>query len=355
MKVLITAPSLDENKNVSGISTIVRQIIDHGNCDYVHFTAGRRDGDSVGAAWLLKQAALPLRFFWRVLREKPDLVHVNTALTDLSIWRDVALTTAAKLAGRRIVLSIHGGRFLMNDFDSSRIALATEKMLRRAAAVIVYSEIEKIEVVRRWPDMDIKILPNAVPFPDELHVSRANDVPLIIFFGRLHESKGLHEIIEACRILRNDGFDFQFKCYGEGPLKEFFLAGLREALGERFFYGGVIAGKEKWRKLAEADIFLLPSRYGEGLPMAMLEAMAVGCLVVASDIASVASVICDGVNGYMVEPRNTTQIIGKLKVILNGRAEWADVQENAVATVRENFAINDYIEKLEDIYMDVTC
>ncbi len=136
-------------------------------------------------------------------------------------------------------------------------------------------------------------------------------------------------------------------------MKDVFLDQMREALGDRFHYGGVVTSIEKWRHFAEADIFLLPSIYGEGLPMAILEAMAAGCVVVASEMASVASVIDDGVNGYLVEPRNTEQLITNLKSILEHRSEWKPVQEAAVATVREKFAISDYIKKLESIYKEV--
>ena len=44
IKVLITAPSLDENENVSGVSTMIKGIIKYGNGNFVHFTAGRKDG-----------------------------------------------------------------------------------------------------------------------------------------------------------------------------------------------------------------------------------------------------------------------------------------------------------------------
>ncbi len=349
MKILITAPSLDESQNVSGISTIVRQIIRHSGFDYAHFTAGRRDGEKANAAWLVKQAVMPVRFFLRCLTEKPDVVHINTALTDLSIWRDAALAAAAKMAGRKVILSIHGGKYLMNPFTSARVQNATEKMLRRASAVIVYSELEREEILKRWPALNVKVLPNAIPFADVPAVvegGRDNETPVLVFFGRFHESKGLHETIEAARILKNDGYVFNFKAYGEGPEREFFLNGMREALGENFYYGGIIAGKEKWQRLAEADIFVLPSRYGEGLPMAMLEAMAVGCVVVVADVASVTAVITNGENGYVVEPKNTAQLVEKLKMLLDNRDDWKPVQENAVATVREKFAIADYIKNV---------
>ena len=204
MKIVITAPSLDEHRNVSGISTVVRQIIEYSGFQYAHFTAGREDGEKAGPSWLLKQAALPIRFFSRILREKADLIHINTALTDLSIWRDAALTYAAKLSRRPIVLTIHGGKFLTNDFESIRLERTAERMLRRAKAIVVLSNHEKHEIEKRWSGLNIKVLPNAIPSPPHAAAIRNNSKPVIIFFGRLHESKGLDEIVKASRTWRWD-------------------------------------------------------------------------------------------------------------------------------------------------------
>jgi glycosyltransferase involved in cell wall biosynthesis len=293
---------------------------------------------------------MPLRFFWRCLTEKPGVVHINTALTDLSIWRDAALTLAAKMAGRPVMLSIHGGKYLWNDFANARVERVTRKMLHRASVVVVYSDLEKDAVLKRWPDLKVEVLANAIPFADVPIVECNNAEPVLVFFGRFHESKGLHETIEAARILKNEGYNFTFNAYGEGAEREFFLSGMRDALGDKFHYGGIIAGQEKWQRLAEADIFVLPSRYGEGLPMAMLEAMAVGCVVVVADVSSVAAVIDEGKNGFMVEPKNTAQLVEKLKYLLDNPDAWKPVQQNAIATVKEKFAIEDYIEKLESTY-----
>ena len=350
MKIVITAPSLDENKNVSGISTIVRQIIEHSPNTFSHFAAGREDGEPSGARWLLKQAALPFRFYGHVVAERADIVHINTALTDLSIWRDAALVRAARFAGRPVVLALHGGKYLVNEFENQRVAAATQDMLRSATLVVVYSDLERAAIERRWKHLPIRVLPNAVPLREDGLAPRENQRPVMIFFGRLHESKGLEEIVKACMQLKENGFDFQFNCFGDGPMKEQFVLQMTEALGDRFHYGGVLKSSEKYAELDKADIFLLPSIYGEGLPMAILEAMAAGCLIVASEMASVAAVIEDGVNGHLIEPRNTGQLVSRLKMILDSRPDWAPMQKAAVETVRTKFAISNYIEKLEEFY-----
>lgn len=350
MKIVITSPSLDERKNVSGISTIVRQIIEHGNDGFIHFQAGRQDGESAGPMWLARQVVLPLRFYLTLRKVKPDVVHINTALTDLSIWRDAALARAAAFAGRPVVIAVHGGKYLLNEIKDRRLKAACSSMLNTARAVIVYSESERRQLESRWKGLDIHILPNAVPVRDGEIIKSENADSVLIFFGRLHESKGLAEMIKACQALKDAGFTFRLHCFGDGPMKEKFVSQMGDILGERFHYGGVVSGPLKFEELVRSDIFVLPSIYGEGMPMAILEAMSAGCVVIASDMASVGDVIRDGSNGYLIEPGNTAQLISRLKLVLGSRSDWKSIQQAAKKTVRDRFAITGYIEKLEAIY-----
>ncbi len=353
MKVLITAPSLVENENVSGISTLVREIITHGNADFSHFIAGRKDSEKAGISWIFRQIILPLKFLQKIRREKPDLVHINTAFVPLSIMRDAALVFASRFAGVPVLLHPNGGRFLIEDFDNKFLGKIAAKMLEKADKILVLSEFEKENLVRRWKNLNIGILPNAISTDKIPEIEKSASEKTILFFGRIHESKGLHEIIEACKILKKAGLAFNFRCFGAGPEKDFFIAEMKRVLGENFFYGGIVAGKEKWNELAGADIFLLPSRYGEGLPLAMLEAMAAKCVPVVADVASVRAVIKTGENGFMVEPYNAAQTAEKLAVLLSGKADWHALRENARKTVEENFSIDDYIKKLEEIYREI--
>ncbi|HVF31211.1 MAG TPA: glycosyltransferase, partial [Pyrinomonadaceae bacterium] len=146
------------------------------------------------------------------------------------------------------------------------------------------------------------------------------------------------------------GFKFRFTSYGVGPDAEKFLSAMRAALGDRFHHGGVVSGTAKVRALSEADILLMPSKF-EGLPLALLEAMAAGCVPVVSDRGSVATAIEDGRTGFLIEPVDLMQILGKLKFLLSeGETGWNGYRRNAVHTVRARFDIDGYMEKLNDLY-----
>lgn len=353
LRVLITSPSLNEDENVSGISTLVRQIIKNGDCEFVHFIAGRKDTEKAGFLWILKQFFLPLRLLRQVYTKKIDVVHINTALVPLSIYRDFVLTLAAKFAGTGILLHPNGGRFLMENAENWTLNKILSEMLHTADKVLVLSSHEKQSLLRRWKNLNIDVLPNAIAVNEAIERKEENEVRRIIFLGRIHESKGLDEIIESCRVLKQDGFEFRFDCYGTGPKKDYFLEEMRKVLGDWFQYGGIISGKDKWKALAKSDIFFLPSRYGEGLPLAMLEAMTAKCVPVVADVASVRAVINDGSNGFMVKPYDVEEVVEKLKLLLSNEIDWKILRNNARKTIEEKFSIEDYVVELKKIYEEV--
>jgi glycosyltransferase involved in cell wall biosynthesis len=353
MRVLITAPNLDERINVSGISTVVKQIVERGSFDYFHFEVGRRDGEPANARWILRQATSVRQFWQELKRRKIDLVHLNTNYQPLAVYRDAVYAATARAAGVPVLLHLHGGRYLAEEFKDPVLSRVAEKTARSAAAFLVLSKLEKQIIERRWNGLKTQVLENAIPIEKAIRTEKKSEIPVLIFLGRLYESKGLHEIIEACRVLKNENFKFRFNCFGTGPLQNFFVAEMKAILGADFYFGGIVDSKTKWRAFAEADIFVLPSRHGEGLPVAMLEAMAADCVVVAAEMASVGAVIENGINGFLIEPRNPHQLAEKLKFLLKNKSAWEKLRQSARKMIEERFSLDVYIKRLENIYREV--
>ena len=351
MKVLITSPSLDENENVSGISTMISNIIEHGDVEFIHFKAGRKDGEKLGLSWLLSQLKLPFAFRRAVRRSNPDVIHINTAFEPRAIVRDLILARSAPK--RPILLHVHGGRFVMEDFPHAVLASLTRKLLGAASRVILLSQAEAERILKFFPGLKTAILPNAVATKDFPEAERTWGTKTIVYLGRLQEAKGLSEMVEACRLLAGQGFKFKFLCFGTGPDQQEFIRRMTGVLGDGFHYGGVISGKEKVHALNSADIFLMPSRF-EGLPLALLEAMAAGCVPIVSNRGSIPTVVEDGRNGFLIDPGDLTQIVGKLKFLLSeGETGWNEYRRDARDTIRTSFDIDGYTRKLRDLYDQV--
>jgi glycogen synthase len=202
-----------------------------------------------------------------------DLIHAH--------WLASALVVP--LAWRPVVLTLHGsgsaGRFEDLQLIARKPRLA-RMLLRRARVVIAVSE-QLAEAARRVGARDVRWIPNGVEIPAEIGAEA--DPPEILFVGRLAPEKGIHELAEATRGLN-------LVVAGDGPLRPL----MPDALG-------FVPHEEVERLLARAAVVVLPS-HREGLPMALLEAMAHGRAVVATPVGGIPTLVEDGRTGLLVPP-----------------------------------------------------
>lgn len=314
----------------------------------MHFRVGKKDGEKKGLKWALTQLLVVPRFVRAIMNDKTDLVYLNTDLTRASILRDFFLFTAARyILGKKVLLHIHGGHFLMT--PPSRTSLffhMIRKMLTGASICIVLSEIEQQAILTNFGAAGIA-LPNAIKISEASNRGKNfNNKLQIIFLGRVVKSKGVHIIASSLKNLNPFFEDFDFNIYGSGPELDILLSELDSVKGLSYNYHGVVQGPEKWKALEAAHIFLLPSLFGEGLPIAMLEAMGRGCIPIVSDDASISSVVDDNVNGFIVTKGDDHHLATTIQKLIQNRKDLPGLSESAQTTIRSRYNIESYLNRL---------
>jgi glycosyltransferase involved in cell wall biosynthesis len=154
--------------------------------------------------------------------------------------------------------------------------------------------------------------------------------------GTLHEVKGQSYLIDACRILAARGVDVECLLVGDGPDEPDLARRVADAgLGERVRFLGRLDQNEVRAVLARADAVAAPSvptsnGRREGIPVALMEAMASGVPVVASRLSGIPELVEDGRSGLLVEPRDA----GSLAAALQRLAEDHDLRRRLGAAGR---------------------
>lgn len=172
--------------------------------------------------------------------------------------------------------------------------------------------------------------------PEKIHVTRMGIEPekfnlkvrdglhsplRIVSVARLTEKKGLGVAVEACKYLKEQGANFEYTIIGNGDMAEELRNTLRSAsLEDCVKMVGFKPQEEIKRYLDDADIFLLPSLTAadgdmEGIPVALMEAMAVGLPVVSSDHSGIPELIENNVSGWLApegDARALAEILLKL-------------------------------------------
>ena len=162
--------------------------------------------------------------------------------------------------------------------------------------------------ISRYFPGDYRIIPNGVDldrFADAEPFEELRDGTInILFVGRFEERKGLIHLLRAYHRLRKRHVDARLLIIGSGPKQREYrrFIGLRQIRDVEFL--GRVSDDAKARYFASADIFCAPATGQESFGIVLLEAMAAGVPIVASDIHGYKNVVQRGVQGLLVEPRN---------------------------------------------------
>jgi glycosyltransferase involved in cell wall biosynthesis len=184
--------------------------------------------------------------------------------------------------------------------------------------------------------------------------SFASALPTIIFVGRMVEKKGLSYLLDACRILMDDGHAFELRIIGDGPLLEQSRA-QAQPLGERVAFLGRASPDFVRQELAAAQIVCMPSIEAadgdnEGLPIVSLEAQAARLPIVAFDQGPLRECVEPEVTGLLAKDRSVEDLARCLIRLLHDPDLRRRMGIHGRRKVEAEFDIKQQSEKLEDIY-----
>lgn len=194
---------------------------------------------------------------------------------------------------------------------------------KKATAMIVQTNMAKEIMEKKYGLKDVRIVANAVKPVDIKH---SNPEKAIITVGRLSKEKGHSILIDAFSKLQDK--EWRLDIVGDGPeMDNLKRQSMELNLENRILFHGHM--KDFDDLLSKASIFVLPSFY-EGFPNALLEAMSVPIVCVASDcIAGPRDIIEDGVNGYLFETGNSLALSKIISNLIQNEASLTHIRNSA--------------------------
>ena len=259
------------------------------------------------------------------------------------------------------VVSFHGAD-VMVDLEKAAYRAATTRMLEAVRLVLVRSESLKAALVRLGcPAEKIRIQRTGIPLAEVPYQERLwpkDGKWKFIQACRLIEKKGLRTSLRAFAVFAQKYPAAQFTIAGEGPL----LTELQEnarALGiaDRVEFPGFVSQAELRDLFYRAHIFLHPSETGadgnqEGVPNSMLEAMASGLPVFATNHGGIPEAIEDGVSGVLVPERDAEGLAGRLLEAVAQPELLTILAQRGAEAVATKFEQKAQARKLEDFYFE---
>src|SRR5690554_5732964 len=298
--------------------------------------------------------ALPGRLAAELRAARPDLVHTHLLHADL-----YGLPAARRAGVPHAISSRHND----NPFRRNPVLkLANRLAMRRADRVIAISHaladfVRRVESIEPGKVVTVHygLEPREYP-PDVCETARAAwgiapDAPLIGYFGRLIEQKGVDVLIEAFARVRREHGRARLVIVGDGDLRPALEEQARVAgVGDAVHFAGWVA--DAARLMPGCDIIAMPSRW-EGFGLVALEAMAAARPLVASRVSALPEIVVDLETGLLVPPGDPAALAEAIAGLLADPA-WAQAMGQAGrARLVEAFSPGRMIDETLAVYEDV--
>jgi colanic acid/amylovoran biosynthesis glycosyltransferase len=315
------------------------------------------------------------RFWFKQVREAPWQVSPGEVRKLIGILADVKaellhiyfghigvhLLPLIKAWPKPSVVSFHGAD-VMVDLDKPAYRTATQEMLEAVRLVLVRSEsLGRALINIGCPAGKIRLQHTGIP---------VGDIP---FRTRDWPDKGVWKFVQACRLIEKKGLRVSLRAFAkfaeQYPVATFTIAGegpLRSELGrvaaelgvaDRVFFPGFISQNQLRELFYQSHIFLHPSEVGgdgnqEGVPNSMLEAMASGLPVFATEHGGIPEAIENGRSGILVKEGDDAALALALLERTANPEGLAAIARNGAEAVRKHFEQSGQTRQLEDYYLE---
>lgn len=279
------------------------------------------------------------------------LLHVHMAAKG-SVLRKGIIVYAAKLLGTPVLLHLHGGNLeIFYRAIGPRLQRAVARMIAKADGVIVLGSYWRGFVVDELgiSPRVIDVLPNGIADPGQPAPPSNRDECRILFLGDVCEDKGVSDLLAALAEPRLRRANWTLQIAGKGQIQSYRALAQRLGIAERVHFLGWVAEPGTQELLTGADLLVLPSHY-EGLPMAVIEAMAHGLAIVATSVGAVADAISHEESGLLVPVGDVRQLADALLRLIEDVPLRHRLMRAARQRFLRQFEITAIVRRLETIY-----
>ena len=294
------------------------------NCDYINLSTSKKLSE-VGKKEIIKyvrSVSIYIKLISKLISKKYDLCYLAITVGGLGLLKDFPLVIISKLFNKKIVIHQHNKGVCK--YQHNKIYDLIYRFIYKETSVILLSFNLYDDISKYVPLSNILICPNGIKVlnNEELIQRSRNDMFTFLFLSNLIESKGCLVLLEACKILKDNGY--KFKCDFVGNESKLIssdrFCNMINNLGLNDFvsYHGPKYNNEKNIFFSNSHCFVFPTFYeNETFGLVLLEAMQNNLPVITTDEGGITDIVIDGYNGFIIEKNNILALVDKMEFFLN--------------------------------------
>jgi glycosyltransferase involved in cell wall biosynthesis len=289
---------------------------------------------------------------------KFDLIHAHD-------WHAAfAAKTLKKSYGLPLITTFHSTEYGRNNgiySDLQRYIASVEAILAKESnKIICCSEYmkEQVSSIYHFDVDNIIMIPNGT-IDHHIHNSEINvfrksyakdDEKLVLFIGRHVYQKGIQQLIEAVPMIVSKVNNIKFIISGTGPMtEELKYKAYKIGMSDKILFTGYSEEDEKSKLYCAADVLAMPSLY-EPFGNVAVEAMSMGCPVVASETGGLSELITNNVNGKLFNPGSVSELANAIVEVLSDEVLRNNILSNARSLVKDNYTWEKASDTTSQVY-----
>lgn len=281
-------------------------------------------------------------------------VHVNMA-ERMSLLRKGSIVVLCWLLRVPVIIHLHGEMRTFYRRLPGLAQRATRWMFSRATSVVVIGTLGRLFVGQELgvPDERIDVVENGVPGP-ACAPYRAplepEDVPNVLFVGRLCDAKGVEDLLQAAALAQAKGASLRLTFAGGGAdLERYTQLAQRLGIAAITNFAGWCDEERVRQLLDDASVLVLPS-HDEVLPLVVLEALAQGVPVICTPVGELPYLLQDGVHVRFVPVRDPASLAGALKDMLDDPDLLLSLGANGRRIYEERFSMARFFSRIARVH-----
>lgn len=327
IKILFVLPFPPPVHGASAIASQIREnalINEVFDCEYINLSTSRKREEigRVGINKFFRFFRILVQIMSKLTKKRYKLIYIAISVKRRGFFRDTLLVFLIKMFNKKLLIHMHGKGISLRQnkyFDD-----LLYKFVFNNSEVILLSKLLYPDIQKYVPKENVHYCPNGIPNINKRGNGKSSECDgrvQILFLSNLIESKGVNNLLEACKLLQDK--QLRFHCTfigGIGDVSEtqFNARVFQLGIGDHVSYDGEKYGDDKVEAFLKADIFAFPT-YFDAFPLVNIEAMQFNLPVISTFEGGIPDVIENGMTGFLVPPKNAQALAEKLEILIKDK------------------------------------
>ncbi|WP_419662177.1 glycosyltransferase, family I [Desulfosarcina variabilis str. Montpellier] len=348
INVLILCPTLNSKGGVSYYYFLVNKHFSSSTIKTHFFYIGNEKRNPTFYSRLFKSLSDLIKL--TLIFSRFDLIVFNPSLDPKSLIRDGIFHLIAKsIFHKKTIVFFHGWTLKFEQLINNKFSKLFQSIYKGSKIIVLSSQFKNTLV--NWNIDPKSITVGKTLFELPLNFKLNNNPLNLVFLSRFDFNKGCFTAIKTIELLIAEYPQIKLYMVGDGVLLPKLKSYVEKNNLQKFIiFTGWLDGKSKYEILAKSGIMLYPTKYGEGMPISLLEGMGFGLAIISRPIAGILDVIMDHKNGFLISTSNPVDFASKVKKLIVNPKLLKNISNTNLNVAYTKFNIKAEIKNIENTY-----